>query len=131
MTAEWMDRALCVGADPEVWFDARRRAEAQRVCGMCPVAEKCRTAWPDAYRGVWGGEVHMSKNAGNDVADYLREHGTEQGYKQHLKDGTPACGNCLVAHMFSVREYRERSPRIRDKEHDRYLRRKRRMEGAA
>ena len=107
--AQWMDRALCVGADPDVWFDADTRDEAQRICRMCPVAAACRAAWPDAYRGVWGGEVHKAKHPGpSPTAEYLGvEHGTEQSYRQHLATDQIPCDRCLVAHRFANREREE------------------------
>ncbi|MEV5360606.1 WhiB family transcriptional regulator [Micrococcus luteus] len=98
----WMGRAVCADRDPDIWFDARNRARAQAICSRCPVAEDCRAAWPDTYRGVWGGEVRMATSASNDVADYLRDakHGTNAGYQMHMREGTPACGRCITAHRF-------------------------------
>lgn len=38
----WMDRALCVGADPDLFFsDGGNPAKAKQICGMCPVATDC------------------------------------------------------------------------------------------
>lgn len=102
----WMDRALCVGADPDIWFDGRQRAEAQRICAACPVADACRAAGAEEYRGVWGGEPHMRKKVGRSPsADYIGyRHGTDAGYSRHLREGTPPCGSCSTAHMFGNRK---------------------------
>lgn len=38
----WMDRALCVGADPDVWFArGMHAAQAKQICGRCPVVDQC------------------------------------------------------------------------------------------
>ena len=114
----WMDRALCVGADPDTWFESRLREEAQRVCGQCPVVAECQAAGADEYRGVWGGEPHMRKKVGpSPSAEYIGyQHGTDAGYSRHLREGTPPCGSCSVAHTFGNREWQERNSRVRTPE---------------
>lgn len=59
-----MDRAACLGSNPEVFFTkksgngARKEiAKAASICARCPVRQDCRdyaTALP-ATSGVWGG----------------------------------------------------------------------------
>lgn len=105
----WMDRALCVGADPEIWFAGNRRSEAKRICAACPVIDACRAAGDAEYRGVWGGEVHMLETVpGSRTAPYLDEHGTQAGYVRHLKARTPPCVRCTIAHRFANREREQR-----------------------
>lgn len=52
----WVDRALCAGADPELFFPAfrpgtpqydRQAAAAKRICRRCPVTAEC-LAWVSA-----------------------------------------------------------------------------------
>jgi len=65
-TPEWMRRALCLGADSDLWFGgddeksstaARHKREAVAHCRECPVSLECdqlATAKREHY-GVWGG----------------------------------------------------------------------------
>ena len=101
--ASWMSRAACVGHDPEIWFQASTRAQAQRICAGCPVAGDCRVRGAEEYRGVWGGGVHMRKSVGPSPSlPYINEQpcGTEGGYARHLRDDQPPCGRCTIAHRF-------------------------------
>lgn len=41
------------------------------------------------------------------------EHGTLQGYRQHLKDGTATCDPCREANRAAIREYRHKSGKSR------------------
>ncbi len=116
-TYAWMDQALCVGSNPEIWFDGYRRAEAQRICAKCPVAEQCREAGADEYRGVWGGQdQHRKTVPASRTAPFLDEHGTNAGYKRHRREGTPPCPRCTIAHQFANREYVAAKPRQRTPE---------------
>lgn len=70
---DWRARALCSGDDPERWFPigergpvARRQAaEAQIICGHCPVRVPCRDWALDhpqaAAYGVWGGLTRQQR----------------------------------------------------------------------
>lgn len=53
---EWMERAECIGADPEAFFDYRRRSEAVAYCADCEVIKQCRK-WAKKHRayGIFGG----------------------------------------------------------------------------
>ncbi|QFG10061.1 WhiB family transcription factor [Mycobacterium phage IdentityCrisis] len=64
MIGHWMDRALCVGRDPEIWFTektgvAARKAVARAaaICAQCPVRRECRQHADQLHAtdGVWGG----------------------------------------------------------------------------
>lgn len=68
MSGEWRDRALCRGADPELFFPisghgspsyVKQVAEAKSVCELCPVREEC-LSWALDFSikgdcGVYGG----------------------------------------------------------------------------
>lgn len=58
-STEWMDRANCVGTDPEAWFPGKggRVSGAQRrVCGACEVKGECLLyALTFNLGGIWGG----------------------------------------------------------------------------
>lgn len=59
MTEEWMDRAACVGHDPELFFSLERDdiRKAVRICDDCPVIANCRK-YAKRHRigsGVWAG----------------------------------------------------------------------------
>ncbi|WP_128374441.1 WhiB family transcriptional regulator [Streptomyces cavernae] len=61
---EWLDRAACVDADPDLFFPVSRNGPAvrdalaaKRICCRCPVVEDCLD-WALSTRqttGVWGG----------------------------------------------------------------------------
>lgn len=61
----WMLHAMCVSADPDVFFPERGVVpdEARRICAVCPVQQECLAFAMDAERGVlkshrsgvWGG----------------------------------------------------------------------------
>jgi len=56
---KWTARALCVGADPELFFPPGdgRATEARHICAMCPVSGQCLAYAVTAGEpfGVWGG----------------------------------------------------------------------------
>jgi WhiB family redox-sensing transcriptional regulator len=63
-TWEWLRRAACVDADPELFFPvgesgpaAAQAERAKRVCHSCPVEEQCLQWALNTSRttGVWGG----------------------------------------------------------------------------
>lgn len=58
-TEPWMEEGICTQTDPEVFFPERgaSAADAKRICGGCPVREKCLEYGlrvRDRY-GVYGG----------------------------------------------------------------------------
>lgn len=111
VATKWMDQALCVGADPEIWFDGKRRAEAKRICAECPVAGDCRARGADEYRGVWAGEVKNRTSVGPSPAlPFIEEQpcGTTRGYDRHLRNNQPACARCLIAHRYRNSELARR-----------------------
>jgi WhiB family transcriptional regulator, redox-sensing transcriptional regulator len=55
----WVDRAACIGEDPEMFFetDAVMMARARAMCSGCPVAVDCLTTALEnsSVDGIWGG----------------------------------------------------------------------------
>lgn len=60
----WIERAACIGEDPELFFPVgstapavRQAARAKRVCAACPVRGECLRWSLDTCQdaGVWGG----------------------------------------------------------------------------
>ena len=62
---KWMDKALCLEYDPELWFHVTgiRAQQAKDICRECPVILECRiyslslrmTRAEDYLYGTWGG----------------------------------------------------------------------------
>jgi WhiB family transcriptional regulator, redox-sensing transcriptional regulator len=100
-----MERAACVGEDPERWFPkstgngARVEAKAAAaVCDTCPVKELCRD-YAKALRipcGVWGGSL---RGGGQIRAVKIPpSHGTNAAYQRHVERHERACDQCREAH---------------------------------
>jgi WhiB family transcriptional regulator, redox-sensing transcriptional regulator len=62
--SEWIERARCIGEDPELFFPVgsgapaiEQAVRAKAVCRQCPVIEACLTWALDTCQdaGVWGG----------------------------------------------------------------------------
>ena len=56
----WMERAACVGADPDQFFpDEEGKSSsksARKVCAVCPVAAQCAEfGVRNREYGIWGG----------------------------------------------------------------------------
>lgn len=62
---EWMDRANCIGTDPEAWFPGKggRVSGAQRrVCAECEVRGECLIyALKYGLGGIWGGKTERER----------------------------------------------------------------------
>ena len=56
---KWSAQALCVGADPEIFFPpvGDPATEARRICASCPVRGQCLAyaVTADEPFGIWGG----------------------------------------------------------------------------
>jgi hypothetical protein len=56
---KWTVQALCVGADPEIFFPPSDgpAAEARHICARCPVSGQCLAYAVTAGEpfGIWGG----------------------------------------------------------------------------
>jgi WhiB family redox-sensing transcriptional regulator len=64
VTFAWMDRAACLGLDPDAFFPSRGEPArtARKVCGGCPVSQQCLDlANSTAASGIWGGTTEMQR----------------------------------------------------------------------
>lgn len=57
---DWMNKAACVGADPELFYHRDNTAEtlkAKKICASCPVQGECLEfdLSHDLQWGTWGG----------------------------------------------------------------------------
>lgn len=62
----WRERAACIGADPDLFFDDTRKHEAKAVCEPCPVTEECLgyavNEPSTSDYGVWGGTTRAQRH---------------------------------------------------------------------
>ncbi len=64
--SEWMNRAACLTADPDAFFDELRLEEAQTYCEKCPVFDECdEFAWSERlledHDGVYAGKLPRTR----------------------------------------------------------------------
>lgn len=54
---EWRDEAICIGINPELFFDKHASHQLKSVCFRCPVRESCLEEALSSYEqyGLWGG----------------------------------------------------------------------------
>lgn len=54
---DWLDRAICVGANIDVFFPIRGRnaTAAKAICAVCPVRDECLEEFLHEPFGVFGG----------------------------------------------------------------------------
>ncbi len=55
----WQEHAACVDANPAIFFDPDRYADALLVCRECPVQAPCRELGRGQADGVWGNRIHQ------------------------------------------------------------------------
>ncbi len=118
MTAlAWMDKAACVGADPELFFTTKtgagaqaQIAEAARICARCPVTAQCeelrRAA--GATDGVWAGRGHNQGDAYKHQGPRPfnpAKCGTPGNAKAHRRHGEHPCRACLDAENAQKRQW--------------------------
>lgn len=84
-----------------------RERKALALCAQCTVKAACK-AWADRNKettGIWAGEIRTGSTASDTPAEIKRRRatkeqkatarcGTERGYAQHRRDGTPLCDAC-------------------------------------
>lgn len=103
--------ALCAETDPDLFHPPKgdsNNGAARRVCGACEVRDEC-LAYAldrDEQHGIWGGlspsERRRLKHRRPGPAPI--NHGTEGGYRTHLRRGEKACSACLEANRLLARE---------------------------
>lgn len=98
---DWLSRAACATADPELFFTSEaeplaaaqaREARAKAICASCPVAADCfRHARAVSAVGIWGGINLGQRMCGN------RRHVMTAANTQRRSDGTTCCRACRQA----------------------------------
>ena len=107
-----------------------RYATARTICNGCPVIAECRTSVlafeadkatqgrygytggmtpAERYRATPGAAAaRLAAQKAETRARYIgrQTHGTDAGYKQHLRQHTSICGDCRDAHAARAREVR-------------------------
>lgn len=104
----WMSKALCKGMNPDVFVPAtepRVPRTVELVCGACPVQTDClEYALHFKLEGFWGGATtaerkRLRAERGIKAAPAMPSQscGRAAGYREHLRNGEPACQACLAA----------------------------------
>lgn len=61
----WLDRAACVGSDPDWWFPGRGGdvTRAKAICATCTTREECLQYALDNFEevGIWGGLTKIER----------------------------------------------------------------------
>lgn len=91
-------------SDPELWVSdlAASRREAARLCRPCPNIADCLAGALERREkfGVWGGKDFSHATTRPKFPPKQPRpisHGTQGGYKTHLRRGEPPCEPCLEA----------------------------------
>lgn len=95
--------------------DRETIAAAKAVCATCPVVEACLThAVHHEEMGVWGGTTERARLL---IRRELKlttpaqiRHGSNAGYRTHLRRDEKPCEPCRIAHRIDRAENRERQP---------------------
>lgn len=114
-TPGWTDQAACKGMDPELFLpqrgDNNTANTAKAVCKTCPIINDCLdyAVFHNAI-GIWGGTSgrdrrHMVSKHPKPAARYKLgptnkdeiQHGTYNGYAQHLRRRIKPCPECSAA----------------------------------
>lgn len=123
----WMDDAACAGYVElygeqvvDGWFFPERgesTTTARSICGTCPVQAHCAEyaltgegMWRE--HGIWGGLSARQRRAIRvereierlPMAERPINHGTEGGYRAHLRRGETACPECKAANVRATSE---------------------------
>lgn len=106
----WFAQAACRGLDPDLFFPERGESvrQAKAVCASCPVAAEClATALNNGEKhGIWGGLSEKQRRVLRRTGPHPINHGTDGGYRMHLRRGELACPACLEAHAAATAIHR-------------------------
>ena len=118
MTA-WMDKAACIGSDPEAWFpDAGAPAAVLKSCRECEVTAECLSfaLENDIREGVFGGlsarardRIRRGKRPTKEPLLEGRAHTVDDpvsrtGYRNGCR-----CDGCREAESSARRRYRDKT----------------------
>jgi WhiB family redox-sensing transcriptional regulator len=111
----WQSQAACRTADVEIMFPTRAEdvPAALAFCAVCDVRAEC-LRWAldnDETSGVWGGMNAEDRRIKANRQPVFR-HGTDAGYRRHLRQGEYACAECRAAHVEAGRRHAEPRARI-------------------
>lgn len=127
----WMDRALCTGADPEIWFPEAggwvASRKAQKICRACPVREQCLEYALVNFidHGIWGGIPGSVREKMRSERNLVKprewsdpmEHGTTGAVARHQRAREPMCPLCqpvrnkMTTQWNAIRRARKRAAR--------------------
>jgi hypothetical protein len=112
-----MSLAACANHDPEWWFPSKtgkgavvEAERAQSICAQCPVRKACEQYAKDHQIpfGVWGGVYRRYDAISTVCAPFAVEHGTNKGYRWHIRRKQTPCDECRIAHRYACAEYQKR-----------------------
>lgn len=94
----WREKANCRDANPRIFFDADRYAEALTVCNGCPIQAECLSERHGAP-GVWGGRVYQDKGGDDEPVNVhdIATCGTEAGHQRHRRRREKPCNAYITA----------------------------------
>ena len=76
---------------------AERHRLARRICVTCPVRDDCYAAVGPKDSGIRGGVLFREKHTAEKGRGKEIKHGTEAGYRMHLRRHEKACLRCRIA----------------------------------
>lgn len=116
---DWKADALCCETGGDWWFAEPTRAnreainQAKAVCALCHVRQDCLeyALVNDERYGIWGGLTprardKLRRRRGMPRRRAAIRHGTEAGYRQHVRYDDPPCLDCQVAARRATSERR-------------------------
>lgn len=106
----WRDHAACAGKPADMFFPERGAdiRDALAICRGCDVRDECLNHALTRREpvGIWGGLSHQQLRILWQSTTPRRSpihHGTEYGYKQHLRRGEKPCQQCAAANATATR----------------------------
>ena len=132
MTDNWRDNAACKGTDPSVFFphgdNDGAYAKARDICSGCLVLDDCaeyalshetdgfyammtprersRARKVQGVKLIKRPSITVDRESRAFREDKRDQCGTRNGYKVHMRNGSPKCEACRTAMADYQREYR-------------------------